>query len=266
MTRGANHARGLLPRLLPDDRTFEVHAFQGKADLLGKPGARLPGYAQWLPADWRLFVIVDRDDEDCRALKQRLEALATRAGLVTRSQAGAMPWQLVNRIAIEELESWYFGDWDAVKAEYPRVPALVAQRQGLRDPDAIAGRTWEAFERVMRKHGYFRGGLAKIEAARSISRRIGPDAQPIDELPSLSCCIAGGAGVTAAGRWARPRRRCRVSAAVCAPVRPSARRPARRRPAGTAATSARGCSAGGRRLPAGRSGGAAPAAAGSSRG
>ncbi len=85
MTRGANHARGLLPRLLPDDRTFEVHAFQGKADLLGKPGARLPGYAQWLPADWRLFVIVDRDDEDCRALKQRLEALATRAGLVTRA-------------------------------------------------------------------------------------------------------------------------------------------------------------------------------------
>lgn len=166
--------RGLLPRLLPGDRTFEVHAFQGKSDLLGKLEARLRGYAQWLPADWRLFVVVDRDDDDCRELKQRLEAVATRAGLVTRSRAGSAPWQLVNRIAIEELESWYFGDWDAVKAQYPRVSAHVPQRQGLRDPDAVAGGTWEAFERVMQQHNYFKSGLAKIEAARSISAHIEP--------------------------------------------------------------------------------------------
>lgn len=167
--------RCLLPRLLPADRTFEVHAFQGKSDLLGKLEARLRGYAQWLPADWRLFVVVDRDDEDCLALKQRLETVARRAGLVTRSQGAAVPWQLVNRIAIEELESWYFGDWDAVKSEYPRVDAHVPQRQGLRDPDAIAGGTWEAFERVMQRHGYFKTGLLKIEAARSIARRIVPE-------------------------------------------------------------------------------------------
>lgn len=167
--------RGLLPRLLPADRTFEVHAFQGKPDLLGKLEARLRGYAQWLPADWRLFVVVDRDDEDCRALKQKLETLASRAGLVTRSQVGAAAWQLVNRIAIEELESWYFGDWDAVKAEYPRVSPNVTKRQGLRDPDSIAGGTWEAFERVMQRHGYFKSGLAKIEAARCISGHIVPE-------------------------------------------------------------------------------------------
>ena len=28
--------RAFLPRLLPQDRTFEVHAFQGKNDLMGK--------------------------------------------------------------------------------------------------------------------------------------------------------------------------------------------------------------------------------------
>lgn len=167
--------RGLLPRLLPADRTFEVHAFQGKSDLLGKLEARLRGYAQWLPADWRLFVVVDRDDDECRALKQRLEAMAGRAGLVTRSQAGGDPWQLVNRIAIEELESWYFGDWDAVRAGYPRVSAHVPQRQGLRDPDAIAGGTWEGFERVMQRHGYFKTGLAKIEAARSMAAQMVPE-------------------------------------------------------------------------------------------
>jgi hypothetical protein len=167
--------RGLLPRLLPADRTFEVHAFQGKSDLLGKLEARLRGYAQWLPDDWRVFVVVDRDNDDCLELKQRLEAMARRAGLVTRSRAGRTAWQLVNRIAIEELESWYFGDWEAVKAAYPRVAVGVPQRQGFRDPDAIAGGTWEAFERVMQQRGYFKSGLAKIEAARTLAARIEPE-------------------------------------------------------------------------------------------
>lgn len=167
--------RALLPRLLPRDRTFEIHAFQGKTDLLGKLEARLRGYAAWLPADWRVVVVVDRDDDDCRDLKRRLEEMAQRAGLRTRNGAGGAPWQLVNRIAIEELEAWYFGDWDAVRAAYPRVPPGIPQRQGLRDPDAIAGGTWEQFERVMQRHGYFKGGLAKIEAARTIGTRIEPE-------------------------------------------------------------------------------------------
>jgi hypothetical protein len=166
--------RALLPRLLPRDRTFEVHPFQGKSDLLDKLEARLRGYAAWLPDDWRIAIVVDRDDDDCRELKQRLEDIAARAGLRTRTRAGAARWQLVNRIAIEELEAWYFGDWAAVRAAYPRASASIPNRQGFRDPDAIAGGTWETFERVMRKHGYFKGGLAKLEAARAIGACVDP--------------------------------------------------------------------------------------------
>jgi hypothetical protein len=166
--------RALLPRLLPKDRTFEVHPFQGKDDLLGKLEARLRGYASWLPGDWRIVVVVDRDDDDCRALKRQLEDIARRAGLRTRTSAASAKWQLVNRIAIEELEAWYFGDWAAVQAAYPRVSADLPRRKGFRDPDAIAGGTWEAFERVMQKHGYFKGGLPKLEAARSIGAKIDP--------------------------------------------------------------------------------------------
>jgi hypothetical protein len=164
--------RALLPRLLPQDRTFEVHPFQGKSDLLGKLEPRLKGYAAWLPDDWRIVVVVDRDDEDCRVLKRQLESIARRAGLRTRTRAGNAPWQLVNRIAIEELEAWYFGDWAAVCSAYPRASSNVPRRQGFRDPDAIAGGTWEAFERVMQTHGYFKGGLLKIEAARAIVAQI----------------------------------------------------------------------------------------------
>ena len=166
--------RALLPRLLPQDRTFEVHAFQGKSDLLGKLEARLRGYAAWLPADWRIVVVVDRDDDDCRALKRQLEVISRRVRLRTRTRAGNAQWQLVNRIAIEELEAWYFGDWEAVCATYPRVSDRIVNQAGYRDPDGIAGGTWEAFERVLQRHGYFRGGLGKIEAARALGAAIDP--------------------------------------------------------------------------------------------
>lgn len=166
--------QALLPRLLPQGRSFAIHAFQGKDDLLAKLEQRLRAYATWLPDDWRLFVLVDRDDDDCMALKRRLEAIARTTGLATRSRPRAGAWQLVNRIAVEELEAWYFGEWDAVQEEYPRVAATLPRRKGFRDPDAVAGGTWEAFERVLQKHGYFQEGLQKIAAARAIGARIDP--------------------------------------------------------------------------------------------
>ncbi len=182
--------RSLLPRLLPQGRTFEVHPFQGKSDLLGKLEPRLRGYATWLPADWRIVVVVDRDDEDCRALKRQLEAIARRAGLGTRSRPGRVPWQLVNRIAIEELEAWYFGDWAAVRSAFPRASANVPRRQGFRNADAIAGGTWEAFERVMQTHGYFKGGLLKIEAARAIGAHVDPARSSSRSFRAFSAAIA----------------------------------------------------------------------------
>lgn len=166
--------RALLPCLLPSDRTFEVHPFQGKSDLLGKLQNRLRGYAQWLPEDWRVVVVVDRDDDDCRILKERLDDAGAAGGLRTRSRAGARPWQLVNRIAIEELEAWYFSDWAAVCSAYPRVSPEIPARKGFREPDAIGGGTWEAFERILQRHGYFETGLRKIEVARAIGARFDP--------------------------------------------------------------------------------------------
>ncbi|MBI3448656.1 MAG: DUF4276 family protein [Acidobacteria bacterium] len=166
--------RALLPRLLPAGRTFEVHPFQGKSDLLGKLQKRLRGYASWLPHDWRIFVVVDRDGDTCSELRNRLEAMATRARLRTPTTAGARSWQLVNRIAIEELEAWYFGDWEAVCNAYPRVSPRIPTRKGFRNPDAIAGGTWEAFERILQRHGYFRTGLRKVEAAATLGAQLVP--------------------------------------------------------------------------------------------
>ncbi len=160
--------RLLLPRLL-DELTFEVYPSQCKDDLLAKLPARLKGYRSWLPNDWRIVVVIDRDDDDCNVLKERMERIASEAGLVTKSAARGGAYSVVNRLVIEELEAWYFGDWQAVCSAYPKVPVTIPGKAQYRNPDAIGGGTWEAFERIMQRAGYFHSGLRKIEAARTVA-------------------------------------------------------------------------------------------------
>ena len=135
--------RALLPRVLPAGRTFHVHTFQGKSDLLAKLQARLRGYARWLPNGWRIVVLVDRDDNDCQELKRNLESMAAKAQLGTRASVGPSRWRLVNRIVIEELEAWYSGDWQAVRSGYPRVSSTVPNKSSYHDPDAIRGHLFD---------------------------------------------------------------------------------------------------------------------------
>ena len=163
--------RALLPDVL-GEIGFEIHPFQGKSDLRQELPKRLRGYA-WLPPSWRIVVVIDRDNESCEELKRELDDTARDAGMSVRTSAGA-PWQVVSRIAIEELEAWFFGDWAAVRAAYPRVPATIPSKQPYRAPDAIRGGTWEAFERVLQQAGYFAGGLRKIEVAREVARHMVP--------------------------------------------------------------------------------------------
>jgi len=166
--------RVLLPKFLDRGIEFRVRVFNGKQDLLSQLPQRLSGYREWLPDSWRIIVLVDRDQDDCHKLKKQLEDIAADARLSTKSSAPHTEWQVVNRLAIEELEAWLFGDMDAVRAAYPRVPRTIEERSGYRHPDAIRGGTWEAFERVLKKASYFRGGLRKLEAARKIALHMNP--------------------------------------------------------------------------------------------
>ncbi|MGB8499350.1 MAG: DUF4276 family protein [Pantoea agglomerans] len=166
--------RQMLSRLLGESATFNVYPYQGKDDLLSKLQSRLQGYSSWLPENWRVVVVVDRDDADCEVLKNKMEQAASNAGLRSRNVGAAETWQVVNRIAIEELEAWYFGDWDAVRKVYPKVPATIPQKEPYRNPDNIQGGTWEAFERVLQRVGYFKTGLRKMEVARDLGKYMDP--------------------------------------------------------------------------------------------
>ncbi len=166
--------RGLLPRLL-GDVPFEIYPFQCKDELLARLPQRLLGYAAWLPPTHRIVVVMDRDDDDCHLLKQQLEQRAQDAGLYTRSRPNHEGhFAVINRIVIEELEAWYFGDWEAVCAAYPRVSPKLTRNASCRDPDHIPGGTWETFERVLQRAGYFTTGLRKQEVARAIAPLMSP--------------------------------------------------------------------------------------------
>ena len=165
----------LLPKMLGDLASYSIHAFQGKRDLLAKLPARRRAYRSWSGEDGRIVVLIDADVEDCRELKALLEAAARNAGFVTRSAAGGSRFQVLNRLAVEELEAWFFGDIPALQAAYPRLGTELARRAHYRTPDAIKGGTWEALERELQRRGYFPGGLPKVEVARTVSTHMEPE-------------------------------------------------------------------------------------------
>jgi hypothetical protein len=166
----------LVPRIVGAACSFRIHPFRSKSDLLVKLPQRLRGYRVWLPEDWRIVVLVDRDREDCRGLKGRLEQMARTARLATPStfKSGSCAC-VVNRLAVEELEAWFFGDVEALVTAYPGVPLTLARRAGFRNPDGIGGGTWEALERVLQRAGYYAAGMPKIEVARTVARHMAPE-------------------------------------------------------------------------------------------
>lgn len=155
----------LLPKILGDEHSFTLHPFRGKQELLKKLPSRLLGYSSWLPADWRVVVLIDEDRQNCHQLKKRIVDAAEAAGIADRVLA---------RVVVEELEAWFFGDIAALREAYPKLPATLDRRAGYRDPDAIPGGTWEALDRELKRAGYS-AGLSKIATARAVATHMDPD-------------------------------------------------------------------------------------------
>jgi hypothetical protein len=164
----------LVPRILGTDISFKVRVFAGKPNLLRNLRARLSAYAYW-PPETRIAVLIDEDREDCQRLKAELELYAADAGLISKTAAApGQSFVVLNRIVIEELEAWFFGDCDALRAAYPRLSPTLEEKAPFRDPDAIAGGTAERLGRVLAEAGYHTGGLAKLAAATDIAQHMDP--------------------------------------------------------------------------------------------
>jgi hypothetical protein len=96
-------------------------------------------------------------------------------GTKTKASVGiGQNFQVLNRIAIEELEAWFFGDIDALIHACPGISPNLGSQAKYRDPDMITGGTWEALEKVLQRAGHHKGGLEKTRAAREISQYMNP--------------------------------------------------------------------------------------------
>ncbi|MBC8204867.1 DUF4276 family protein [bacterium] len=164
----------ILPKILITDFSYKIHPYQGKQDLLKRLPYRLRGLNKWIPVDHKIFVLIDRDNDDCHQLKENFEEAALNTGLKTKSKPDENgQYQIINRIAIEELEAWYFGDIQALNSAYPRIDINLDKKAPYRDPDAIRGGTWEKLVRELRKKGY-KEEITKTKLAQNVSVYMNP--------------------------------------------------------------------------------------------
>ncbi len=115
----------LLPKILPDDVEFQTIPHTGKSALEKSIPRKLRAWNE--PNDIRFVILHDQDNKDCRQLKKKLLELCN----VTDRP-------VLVRIICQELESWYFGDMNAVAQAYDK-PNLrnISKKKNYRVPDNI---------------------------------------------------------------------------------------------------------------------------------
>jgi hypothetical protein len=139
--------------------TFQTHPHNGKQHLLKQLPNKLRAYSQWLHhayQEYCIVIILDQDRDDCRALKQVIMEWAVRADLNEN---------VLVRIAVTELESWFLGDPDALMAALPRlrIRGKPIYRQPDRRPDPS-----NDLDHEMKKAGY--KGYFKVAHSEAIGK------------------------------------------------------------------------------------------------
>ena len=163
----------LLPRLIGERAQWKLINLGSKYKLLKALPQRLAAYRQRISRgeNLRIVVLVDRDNDDCETLKRRIEEAARSAELATKSVPDTDGrFLVVNRIVIEELESWFIGDPAALRKAFSSLPVIDATTGIFRNPDN--GGSWEALHRFLKKHGVYKSSYPKIDAARRIAPKL----------------------------------------------------------------------------------------------
>lgn len=161
---GEKLLESLLPKIFGaqgDPHTWRVHSYKGigripknlsaggdpaKRILLDQLPRLLRGYGN-TPGIDAVIVVLDSDRRDCVEFLTELKGLAASCNPVPNT---------LFRIAIEEMEAWYFGDRQALTMAYPKAKVEVLNRYSQ---DSICG-TWELLADAI-----YPGGSAAIKQA-----------------------------------------------------------------------------------------------------
>ena len=178
----------VMPKILQGRARWKPINMGSKGKLLNTLPARLRAYRKRINKGEKLkiIVLVDRDSDDCETLKHRLETIVQEAGLITKTRVSSRgDFQVVTRIAIEELEAWFMGDVDALQAAFTSLMS-VNFPGNFRNPDNDG--TWERLHRFLKHQGIYRKSYPKIDAARKIAKHMEPGR---NRSPSFQCFLQG---------------------------------------------------------------------------
>lgn len=125
---------------------FRLHPHKGKGKLPNNPlaapaihhrglldqlPAKLRGWGKALPSSSLVLVVIDVDEDSPQELLANLETML--------NALPSKPSKVMFRLAIEETESWFLADLNAVKSAFPR--AAIQPLKTIA-PDSIVG-AWE---------------------------------------------------------------------------------------------------------------------------
>jgi hypothetical protein len=177
----------LIPQFLGpigNPHTWRLHSYKGvgrlpaglrpnsdasKRILLDQLPRLLAGFIR-NPGIDKIVVVVDSDSRRCDEFLAELKGAADNYG------AGA---KTMFRLAVEEIEAWYFGDQQAIRHAYPRAKGAALNRYVQ---DSVCG-TWEILadalypggSQALKRGGWRTAGQVKHEWATTIGPRMVPD-------------------------------------------------------------------------------------------
>jgi hypothetical protein len=172
------------------DQHFRIHPHQGKGQLPANPmsrpdskrrglldqlPAKLRGYAH-LPKGYCVIVVLDADDDECKELKTRLVDLY--------HNTAPRPACILFRLAIEEIESWFLADEEAILRAYSNARVKKIPNE---PPDSVIG-AWECLAEVLGRNPNECTGSDKREWGKKIAPHLNLD-DP--KSPSLRALING---------------------------------------------------------------------------
>ena len=141
----------IVPKILPDGVAHYSYFFDGKTDLEQNIARKIRG---WLKPNTVFLVMRDQDSADCKIVKKNLMAKCADS----RVKAD----RYIVRIACHELESFFLGDLDAVRAAGYKITLSKKFKNGYDKPDDLAN----ASEELSKITG---SAYRKIQGSRDIS-------------------------------------------------------------------------------------------------
>lgn len=169
---------------------FRIHSHRGRGKLPANPlaqpdpkhrglfdqlPAKLRGFGKYMDEQCLVLVLVDVDNDDCVQLLDELNALLLSLPI--------RPPRVLFRLAIEETESWFLADTNAIKNAFPKAKLGLIKNI---TPDARVG-AWEKLAECL-GHKPSHGAPNKTSWAEQIAPHLNFDT-PCS--PSLGKLILG---------------------------------------------------------------------------